>query len=227
MEYRINGTVMQTVTCTLNAGEVMYTESGGMAWMIGDIEMDTGMKGGLLAGLKRGLAGESLFITDFKCRSGTAQITFACEVPGKILPLQLDQGQSMIVQKDGFMCAEKSVTLEMHFRKKLWAGMFGGEGFILQRLTGPGMAFVGLAGEITEMSLEPGEMVRVDTGHVAMFDPSVSFDVERVKGVKNILFGGEGLFLAVLKGPGRAWLQSMPISNLAQKLASYMPSSGS
>ncbi len=226
MEYQINGTIMQTVTCTLREGETMYTESGGMAWMIGDIEMDTGMKGGLMAGIKRSLAGESLFITDYTCRSGTAQITFAAEFPGKILPLQLGEGESMIVQKDGFMCAEKSVKLEMHFRKKLWTGLFGGEGFILQRLTGPGIAFVELAGEITEVNLGPGEVVRVDTGHVAMFDPSVQFDVERVKGVKNILFGGEGLFLAVLKGPGRVWLQSMPIANLAQKLATYMPTSG-
>ncbi len=226
MEYQIRGTVMQTLDVTLQAGEMMYTESGGMAWMSGNISMETGMKGGLMKGLGRALAGESLFLVDYTCQSGQGLVTFACEFPGKIVPLQLEAGQSMICQKDAFMCAEKTVTLEMHFRKRLGAGLFGGEGFILQKLTGPGTAFVELAGEITEYELQPGQMLKVDTGHLAMYEPTVEFDIVTVSGVKNILFGGEGLFLAQVSGPGRVWLQSMTLQNLAGKLARYMPSKG-
>ncbi len=226
MEYQIRGTVMQTLDVTLQAGEMMYTESGGMAWMSGNISMETGMKGGLMKGLGRALAGESLFLVDYTCQSGQGLVTFACEFPGKIVPLQLEAGQSMICQKDAFMCAEKTVTLEMHFRKRLGAGLFGGEGFILQKLTGPGTAFVELAGEITEYELQPGQMLKVDTGHLAMYEPTVEFDIVTVSGVKNILFGGEGLFLAQVSGPGRVWLQSMTLPNLAGKLARYMPSKG-
>ena len=226
MEYQIRGTTMQTVDVQLQQGETMYTESGGMAWMTGNITMETGMKGGLMGALGRGLAGESLFLVDYTCESGEGWVTFASEFPGKIVPLQLGPGESMICQKDAFMCAEKSVTLEMHFRKKLGAGLFGGEGFILQKLTGPGTAFVELAGEITEYELQQGQELRVDTGHLAMYQPSVEFDIVTVKGIKNIFFGGEGLFLARISGPGKAWLQSMPISNLAGKLARYMPSKG-
>jgi uncharacterized protein (AIM24 family) len=131
----------------------------------------------------------------------------------------------VIAQKDAFMCAEKSVQIEMHFRRKLGAGFFGGEGFVLQRLTGPGVAFVELDGEIVEYTLEPDQVLKVDTGHVAMFEPTVQFDIEMVRGFKNILFGGEGLFLATLRGPGRVWLQTMPAMNLAKKLAQYLPRS--
>jgi uncharacterized protein (AIM24 family) len=140
--------------------------------------------------------------------------------------LDLANGQQMIVQKDSFMCAEKSVDVDMHFRKRLGSGFFGGEGFILQKLTGPGMAFVNFDGEIVEKTLAPGEVLRVDTGHVAMFEPSVDFDVEIIKGFKNILLGGEGLFLATLRGPGKVYLQSMPLTKLAQKIGQYMPKTG-
>jgi uncharacterized protein (TIGR00266 family) len=223
MEYYITGEVMQTLDIRLQPGEAIYTESGGMAWMTGDIEMSTDTRGGLLKGLGRSLAGESLFMTTYRCRSGAAMVVFTPESPGKILALDLASGQSMICQKDAFMCAVDSVTLETHFRKRLGAGLFGGEGFILQKLTGPGVAFAEIAGELREYSLQPGQMMMVDPGHIALYEPTVDYDIQRVKGVKYILFGGEGLFLATLKGPGKIWLQSMPLSNLAGKLARYLP----
>ncbi len=226
MQHQIRGTVMQTLDIQLQAGETIFTESGGMAWMSGNIRMDTGMKGGLMGALGRSLAGESMFMVDYTCESGEGFVTFACEFPGKIVPFPLGAGESIICQKDSFMCAEKSVSLEMHFRRKLGAGLFGGEGFILQKLTGPGAAFLELDGEITEYDLQAGQQLKVDTGHLAAYQPSVSFDIVMIKGVKNILFGGEGLFLADIRGPGKVWLQSMPIVNLAGKIARYIPSKG-
>ncbi|MGD2248098.1 MAG: TIGR00266 family protein [Candidatus Methanofastidiosia archaeon] len=221
MKYKIKGTTLQVAVIQLEPGESMYTESGGMAWMTSNIDMETNMKGGLMKGLGRSLAGESLFMTTYSCNTGKGLIAFTNEVPGKIIPMELGAGQSIIVQKDAFMCAESSVTLEMHFRKKIGAGLFGGEGFILQKLTGPGKAFLELAGEITKYTLK-GNMLKVDPGHIAAYEPSVDFDISRVKGVKNILFSGEGLFLATLKGSGTVWLQSMPLANLARKLSRYI-----
>jgi uncharacterized protein (AIM24 family) len=154
-------------------------------------------------------------------------VAFASDFPGKIVPVVLDTGQSMIVQKQAFLCAEKTVSMEIHFRKKLGAGFFGGEGFIMQRITGPGVAFVCLDGEIMEYTLEPGQVMKVDTGHVAMYEPTVDLDIEMMRGFKNVLFGGEGLFLTTLRGPGRIWLQTMPTMNLAKAIAPYMPSSNS
>ena len=227
MQYQIHGTVMQTLDIQLNAGESVFTESGGMAWMKGDIHMDTNTRGGLMSGLGRMLAGESLFMTTYTCQSGDGLVVFCPEVPGKILSFTLPAGQSLICQKDAFMCAQDSVKLEMHFRKKLGAGLFGGEGFILQKVTGPGEVFLEIPGEVREYNLASGEEMRVDPGHIALFEPSVSYDIARVKGLKNIFFSGEGLFLANLKGPGRIWLQSLPLANLAAKLKPYMPTSSS
>jgi uncharacterized protein (TIGR00266 family) len=224
MRYEIHGTVMQTLDIYLSQGEAMYTESGGMAWMKGNIDMSTNTKGGLMAGLGRKLAGESLFMTTYTSRDpGEALIVFTPEAPGKVLPIKLGEGQSMICQRDAFMCAEDSVGLSMHFRKRLGSGLFGGEGFILQKISGPGYAFLEIPGEVREYSLAAGEAMRIDPGHIALFEPSVNYDVQMVKGLTNVLFGGEGLFLATLTGPGRVWLQSMPLSNLAGKLAKYLP----
>ncbi|UCC86655.1 MAG: TIGR00266 family protein [Anaerolineales bacterium] len=223
MRYQIHGTVMQTLDVYLNQGEAVYTESGGMAWMQGDIEMKTDTRGGLMAGLGRALAGESLFMTTYTCRSAAGLVVFTPEAPGKVLDFQLEAGQSLICQKDTFMCAEASTKLEMHFRKKLGAGLFGGEGFILQKVTGPGTIFVEIPGEVREYTLPAGKTMQVDPGHIALFEPTVSYDISRVKGVSNVLFSGEGLFLASLEGPGRVWLQSLPLSNLAGKLAKYLP----
>jgi len=226
MQYEIHGTTMQTLDVRLERGEAMYTESGGMAWMSGDIEMKTNTRGGLLAGLGRKLAGESLFMTTYTCRGEQGLITFTPEAPGKILPFTLAAGQSLICQKDAFMCAETSVKLAMHFRKRLGAGLFGGEGFILQKITGPGTVFLEIGGEVRDYTLQPGQVMKVDPGHIALYEPTVQYDVSTVKGVTNILFGGEGLFLATLTGPGRVWLQSLPLSNLAAKLHRYMPAKG-
>ncbi len=227
MEYKIVGGLLPSVDVTLRAGEALYTESGGMAWMMGDIKMETNTHGGLGAGLRRALAGESLFMTTYSCQSGEASITFTPEAPGTILAFELQAGQTLICQKDAFMAAQPSVKLEMFFRRRLGAGLFGGEGFILQKISGPGLVFLELAGDMREYTLQAGQVMRVDPGHIGLYDPSVEYDIEQVKGLSNALFSGEGLFLATLKGPGRIWLQSMPLANLAAKVSQYMPKSGS
>ncbi len=224
MEYDIRGTTLQTVDVWLDQGESVYTESGGMAWMSTNIDMETNTRGGLLKGLGRMLSGESLFLTTYTCTQGKGMITFCSEMPGKILPLELAAGEEIICQKDAFMAAQDSVEMAMHFRKKLGVGFFGGEGFIMQKLTGPGVAWLEIAGELTKYDLEPGQSLKVDQSYLGAMDPSVTFDITRVKGVKNVLFGGEGLFLATVTGPGRVWLQSMPLAALAAKIASRIPS---
>lgn len=226
ISYRIDGTTLQVVTIQLQPGEVIYSESGGMSWMSGNVEMKTHSGGGIGKMLKRAVAGESLFITDFFVRSGQGIVAFASEFPGKIIPFDLAPGQSLIVQKDAFMCAEKSVDMDMHFRKRLGTGLFGGEGFIMQKITGPGLAFVEVDGEVVEYTLGPQDVLKVDTGHIAMIEPTVDFDVTLVKGFTNLLLGGEGLFLASLRGPGKVWLQTMPMSKLANKIAQFMPQVG-
>lgn len=228
MEYKVIGTTLQAVIMELDPGETVYSESGGMSWMSGNIVMNTGARGGGLGGvLKRVVSGESLFLVEYTSQGGKGIVAFASDFPGKVVPVHLAQGQQMIVQKTAFLCAEKTVGLDIHFRRKLGAGFFGGEGFIMQKLTGPGVAFVCLDGEIVEYTLEPNQILKVDTGHVAMYEPTVGFDIEMVSGFKNILFGGEGLFLTTLRGPGRAWLQTMPTMNLAKAIAPYMMGGGS
>jgi uncharacterized protein (TIGR00266 family) len=194
-----------------------------MSWMSGNVEMVTNSGGGLGRMFRRALAGESLFITDYSVNSGSGIVAFASEFPGKIVDLHLKEGEEMILQKDAFMCAEKSVHIDLHFRRRMGAGFFGGEGFILQKLTGPGDAFVEFDGEIVSYDLQPGQVLKVDTGHVAMFEPTVDFDVTMLRGFRNILLGGEGLFLATLRGPGRVWLQTMPMMKLANKVLQYLP----
>jgi uncharacterized protein (TIGR00266 family) len=228
MRYEIHGTVMQTLDIYLAEGESMYTESGGMAWMKGNVEMKTDTRGGLIAGLGRKLAGESLFMTTYVNRGpGESLVVFAPEAPGKVIPVKLSEGQSILCQRDAFMCAEVAVELSMHFRKRLGTGFFGGEGFILQKIAGPGYAFLEIPGEVRDYSLAPGETMRIDPGHIAFFEPSVTYDITTVKGLTNVLFSGEGLFLATLTGPGRVWLQSLPLSNLAAKLSKYLPTKSS
>lgn len=227
LRYKIIGTTMQAVVLEVPAGQTVFSERGGMSWMSANVQMQTNMEGGLGGAFKRMFSGESIFMVNFTPQGGPGIIGFSAELPGKIVPLNLAPGQTMICQKDAFMCAERSVTLDIHFRRKLGAGFFGGEGFIMQKLTGPGLAFVELDGEVVEYTLEANQMLKVDTGHVAMYEPTINFDVEMVRGFKNILFGGEGLFLTTLRGPGRVWLQTMPAMNLAKKLAQYMPTTSS
>ncbi|MBI5051626.1 TIGR00266 family protein [Candidatus Micrarchaeota archaeon] len=223
MKYRIDGTTMQTVTVELGENESVYSESGAMAWMSDNIEMQSEMKGGFGGAIGRVFSGESIFLVNFTSRGGEGVVTFASDFPGKILPMKIAMGQNLICQKDAFLFGEQSIKLKTHFRKKLGVGLFGGEGFILQEVSGEGTVFVALDGEISEMELKKGQRIKVDTGCLAMYEPSVKFEIEMVKGIKNILFGGEGLFLAILEGPGKVWLQSMPISNLAGAVAQYIP----
>jgi uncharacterized protein (TIGR00266 family) len=227
MEYEITGTVLPSVDVHLEPGESVYTESGGMAWMKGSIEMNTNTRGGLLKGLGRKLSGESLFMTSYKAEGGPGMVTFTPEAPGRILVFELEAGQSLICQRDAFMTAEESVDMEMHFRRRLGAGFFGGEGFILQKLTGPGTVFLEIAGDVRDYALEAGERMDVDPGHIACYEPTVDYDIRSVKGITNALFAGEGLFLATMRGPGKVWLQSMPIPNLARKIRKYIPNSNS
>ncbi|MCD6436551.1 MAG: TIGR00266 family protein [Clostridiales bacterium] len=223
MKYEIKGGELPVVIMNLDKGESVFTESGGMGWMTDGIDMSTNMEGGLFGGLARKLSGESLFMTTYKSSSNESEIAFPSSFPGKIIPHELKSGESIICQKKSFLCAERSVKLEMHFRKKLGTGLFGGEGFILQKITGPGTAFMELDGSIIEYDLKAGETLKVDTGHIAMFEPSVSYKIEMLKGFKNVLFGGEGLFLAILQGPGKIWLQTMPVQNLAKEIIPYIP----
>jgi len=225
MRYAISGTVMQTVAIDLAPGETVYSQTNTMAWMNDSVTMDTHTGGGLLAGLKRAFAGGSFFVTDFTAR-GAGHVAFAPRFPGTIVPALLQPGQSLICRKETFLVAQKSVTLELAWQKRLGAGFFGGDGFILQKVTGPGVVWLDLSGELVERDLAAGERLLVHAGHVGVFEPSVGFDIQMVSGFKNIVFGGEGLFLATLTGPGHIWLQSMPILNLAEEIGRYLPHPG-
>jgi uncharacterized protein (TIGR00266 family) len=225
MEFRISGTMMQTVEIDLRPGETVYSQTSCMCWMNDLIDMDTHTGGGLFSGFMRSLGGGSFFITDFTSR-GAGHVAFAPRFPGTIMPIALQAGQSLICRKETFLVAEKSVQLEIAWQQRLGAGLFGGEGFVLQKVTGPGTVFLDLSGEVVERDLAPGERLLVNAGHVGIMDPTVTFDIQMVKGFKNILFGGEGLFLATLTGPGHVALQSMPIMNLAEEIARHMPGGG-
>jgi uncharacterized protein (TIGR00266 family) len=196
-----------------------------MAWMSDTIAMDTHTGGGLFAGIKRSLSGGSLFITDFTARAA-GHISFAPRFPGTIVARRLSVGESLICRKETFLCAEKSVALEIAWQQRIGAGVFGGEGFILQKVTGPGTVWLDLSGEVVERALAPGERLLVHAGHVGIQEPTVQFNIQMVPGFRNIIFGGEGLFLATLTGPGKVWLQSMPIMNLAEEIGRYLPQSG-
>lgn len=222
MQYQIRGTVMQSVEVSLAQDESVYTEAGGMAWMSANIGMETNMRGGMMGALKRAVSGESLFMTTYTAGDGPGFVTFTLETPGTIIPMDLAAGQAIICQRDAFMCAEQGVQLDIHFTRRLGAGLFGGESFILQKVTGPGTAFFEVVGETVQYNLEAGQSLKVDPGHLALMDPTIDFDITRVQGVTNVLFSGEGLFLASLSGPGRVWLQTMPLPNLAARLARYI-----
>ncbi len=213
---------MQTVAIDLEPGEVIFSQTNSMCWMNDAIEMNTHTGGGFFSGIKRSLGGGSFFITDFTAR-GEGHVAFAPRFPGTILPVVLQEGQSLVCRRETFLCAQKSVTLEIAWQKRLGVGFFGGEGFVLQKVTGPGTVFLDLSGEVVEKVLAPGERLLVHAGHVGIMDPTVNFDIQMVSGFKNILFGGEGLFLATLTGPGRVALQSMPIMNLAEEIGRYLP----
>ena len=226
MKYEISGTVMQTVGVDLSPGETVYSQTATMSWMTDGVRMQTNTGGGLFAGIKRSLSGGSFFVTDFTAESGAGHVAFAPRFPGTILARTLAAGESLICRKETFLAAEKSVTFEIAWQQRIGAGFFGGAGFILQRVTGPGTVFLDLSGEVVSKTLGAGERLFVHAGHVGVHEPTVSFDIQMVPGFGNILFGGEGLFLASLTGPGQVHLQSMPIMNLAEEIARYLPQSG-
>jgi len=225
MEYEIKGGSFPIVICKLRSGETMKNESGSMALMSPNIKMETSTGGGILKGLGRALAGDSLFLNFFTAEADNQEIGFSSSFAGKIIAIELNGTNSIIAQKSAFLASQESVEIEMHFRKKLGAGLFGGEGFILQKFSGQGVVFLEIDGDILEYDLREGEQLVIDQGHLAAMDETVDFDIQRVKGAKNILFGGEGLFLSTLTGPGKVWIQTMPIANLAQALLPYIPQS--
>jgi len=220
IDYQIFGDDLQLVEIELDPGEGVRAEAGTMTYMEQGIDMQTGTGGGLFKGLKRMLTGESFFITSFvNSGGGKSHVAFAAPYPGKIIPVDLTGvGGRFLCQKDSFLCAAKGIEIEVAFTKKLGAGLFGGEGFILQRLEGDGLAFLHAGGTIVEKSLNAGETIRVDTGCIVGFSSTVDYDIQFVGGFKNALFGGEGLFLARLTGPGKIYLQSLPLSRLADRL---------
>lgn len=218
METKILGDSLPVVTCKLAKGESIVTESGGMSWMDEGIKMTTSTNGGIMKGLGRALAGESLFMNIYTAEKDDVEIAFSSSFPGKILEFDLKEGETIIAQKRAFLCAENTVDIAMHFRKKLGAGFFGGEGFIMQKITGPGKVFLEIDGEVVKKELQEGEKLKVDNGYVAAMTSTVNLDIETVPGLKNIMFGGEGLFLTTVKGPGTVYLQSMPVSKLASML---------
>jgi uncharacterized protein (TIGR00266 family) len=235
IDYRIVGEDMQFVEIELDPNEATVAEAGGMMYMDDGIEMETifgdgsqqksGFLGALMGAGKRLLTGESLFMTVFLNRSGQKRrLAFGAPYPGRIVAVHLAEiGGELIAQKDSFLAAAKGVSIGIAFQRKLGVGLFGGEGFIMQRLQGDGWAFVHAGGMLTERTLGPGEIIRVDTGCIVALQPSVTYDIEYVGKIKTALFGGEGLFFATLRGPGKIWLQSLPLSRLANRIVSAVP----
>ena len=221
MQYEIKGGVFPVVICNLEDGEQMITEKGSMVWMTPNMEMDT-RGGGIGKMFSKAFSGESMFQNIYTAR-GAGMIAFGSSFPGKILPLEIAPGREMILQKNAFLASEAGVQLSIHFNKKLGAGFFGGEGFIMQRLSGSGTAFAEIDGELIEYDLAPGQKMVVDTGNVAGFEPTVGIEIEQVPGLKNKLLGGEGLFNTTLTGPGHIWLQTMPISSVAGAIRPFIP----
>jgi uncharacterized protein (TIGR00266 family) len=223
LRYRIDGSIQQTLLFDLAAGQQVVSDAGAMSWMSRSMVMNTRSSGGLGGLLKRAASGATLFLVDYIAQGGEGHVAFSADFPGKILPLELAAGQSVVLHKHAFLCCEKTVSLDIFFNRRLGAGLFAGEGFVLQKLTGPGAAFVELDGDAIEYHLKAGELLRVEPGHIAMFDSSVSFDIEMIRGFTNILMGGEGLFLGTLTGPGRVWLHSLTPSKVAHRIAVYLP----
>lgn len=221
MKYEIIGSSVPVVEFELQKGEKIYSQSGGLAWMDQSISMDTNMRGGIAKSLTRMFGGESIFMSTFSATQDSSRIAFASGFVGDVLPM--DVSKPIIVQKTAFLCAQDSVQLNMVFTKRFSSGLFGGEGFVLQKLSGSGLAFLEVDGNVREITLEPGQVLKVDSGHIAAFEESVSYEIQVVNGVKNMLFGGEGIFFAVLRGPGKVWLQTMNIHDLANKIIPYIP----
>ena len=222
MKYNIQGEPMPVVICHLEAGESMITERGSMVWMSGNMRMET-QTGGLGKAFGRLFSGESIFQNTYTAVGGPGMIAFASSFPGTIRAVEITPGMPVIAQKSAFLAATPGVELSVHFQKKFGTGLFGGEGFIMQRLSGHGMAFLEIDGSAVEYSLAPGQQLIVDTGNLAMVDATCQIDIQTIKGAKNVLFGGEGLFNTVVTGPGRVVLQTMALPAFASALIPYLP----
>jgi len=227
MQTRIQGTTMPVLDVQLDPNESVFSESGELSWMTASIQMTThtqmGGGGGIFGVLKRVAGGGSLFMTEYRAIQYPGEVSFATKVPGHIVPIQLTPGQELMVHRHGFLCATPQVTIGVGFQQSLGAGIFGGDGFMLQKVGGMGTAWLELSGELIMKNLAPGEVLRVHPGHVGAFQSSVGFQITTVPGIKNAIFGGDGIFLAVLTGPGTVWLQTLPISRLAHQISEYLP----
>jgi uncharacterized protein (TIGR00266 family) len=227
MQTRIQGTTMPVLDVMLEPNESVFSESGELSWMTASIQMTThtqmGGGGGLFGILKRVAGGGSLFMTEYRAMGYPGEVSFATKVPGHIVPVQVGQGQEYMIHRHGFLCATDGVTIGVGFQQSLGAGIFGGDGFLLQKVGGQGTAWIELSGELIVKDLAPGEVLRVHPGHVGAFQASVGFQITMVPGLKNMIFGGDGIFLAVMQGPGRIWLQTLPISRLAHQIGEYLP----
>lgn len=223
MRYQIQGETLPVVICELEAGERMITEGGAMSWMSPNMKMETTSNGGIGKAFGRAFSGEKMFQNIYTAQGGPGMIAFASSFPGSIRAFEITPGQDMIFQKSAFLASEAGVQLSMHFRKKIGSGLFGGEGFIMQKVSGQGIMFAEFDGHVVEYELQPGQQIVIDTGHLAAMAATCSMDIQSVPGVKNMLFGGEGFFNTVITGPGKVWLQTMPISNVAGALQPYIP----
>lgn len=222
MRYEIKGEPLPVVICNLENGERMITERGSMSWMSPNMKMETSSNGGLAKAFGRMLSGDSIFQNFYTALGGPGMIAFASSFPGSIRAFEIAPGKEMIVQKSAFLASEGTVDLSIHFQKRFGAGLFGGEGFIMQKLSGRGIAFVEIDGYAIEYDLKPGQSLVVDTGYIAAMEPTVHMEIQTVPGVKNMLFGGEGIFNTVVTGPGRVILQTAPVSSVAQTLRPFM-----
>jgi uncharacterized protein (TIGR00266 family) len=228
VQSRIIGTTMPVLELLLEPNEAIISEAGELSWMSSSIQMTThtqfGGGGGIFGALRRVAGGGTLFMTEYRANGFPGEIAFATKVPGHIVQVEVGDGNEYFIHRHGFLCATSQVQVGLGFQQSLGAGIFGGDGFLLQKIGGSGVAWLELSGELIVKDLRPGETLRVHPGHVGAFQASVSFQITRVPGIKNMIFGGDGIFLAALTGPGRVWLQTLPISKLAHKLMEYMPS---
>ena len=223
MKYEIVGEPLPVVTCHVNSGETLITERGSMSWMSPNMKMDTSTNGGIGKALGRMFSGDSIFQNRYTAIGGEGLIAFASSFPGSIRALDIGPGNNMIVQKSAFLASEAGVVLSLHFQKKLGAGLFGGEGFIMQKLSGQGIAFIEIDGYAVEYILQPGQQMILDTGYLAAMTESCTMEIHTVPGLKNMVFGGEGIFNTVVTGPGKIILQTMPVSNVAATIRPFIP----
>lgn len=228
MQSRILGTTMPVLEFTLDPNDTIISEAGELSWMSSSVQLNThtqlGGGGGLFGALKRVAGGGTLFMTEYRALGAPGELAFATKLPGHIVPVEVSAGHEYMIHRHGFLCATPQIQISVGFQQSLGAGIFGGDGFLLQHLSGQGTAWLELSGELIVKDLQAGETLRVHPGHIGAFQSSVSFQITTVPGIKNMIFGGDGIFLAALTGPGRVWLQTLPIAKLAHKLMEYMPS---